>query len=270
MVEVWSRRDEPEGADLQRALHMAEILEGDPHSPTHLRAFAWHLAEETHRAVGWNLPGNVGLSSCRAAAASLSHATSLLKAEIAAEVHGSDCPVLLLGALAASRAIFGRWDLLPARGALLVACEPGEMQLPDLGTLPTSHGIHWAAPGRLQKVYEPHTLEEQLDGEEILLPKPGTHRGTSHRPRPPPPRTPQPSSSAAPPTPPPSKANGPRSPKSPGPSAAASPPSTSPSNSESTTASASKSEHTKRNFPQTPPTPPQKRIKNAGRSPGIF
>lgn len=172
MVEVWSRRKQPEGADLQRALYMAEILEGDRHSPTHLRAFAWHLAEETHRTVGWDLPKDVRLSSCRAAAASLSHATSLLKAEIAAEVHGSECPVLLLGALAASRAIFGRWDLLPARGALLVACDPGEMQLPELGVLPTSHGIHWAAPGRLQKVYEPHTLPETLDGEEILIPSP--------------------------------------------------------------------------------------------------
>ena len=106
MVEIWARRNEPETADLQRALHTAESIEKDTSSPTHLRAFAWHLVVATHEYVGWTLPHDVDLSSCRAAAASLAHSASLLTEEIAEQVHDLPNPVLLLGAFAASRSIF--------------------------------------------------------------------------------------------------------------------------------------------------------------------
>lgn len=172
LVEVWARKDEPETADLRRALHIAQVLEDDPAGPTHLRAFAWNLVVETHRSVGWDLPSDAQLSSCRAAAASLSHASSLLISEIAEQVNGAAGPVLLLGALAAGRSVFGRWDLIPANGALLISLEPEETGLPGAADLPTTHGLHWAAPGSLREVYEEHAFPARLDGGQVLVPRP--------------------------------------------------------------------------------------------------
>jgi hypothetical protein len=172
MVEIWARKDEPETADLRRLLHAAEILQNDPSSPTHLRAFAWHLAVETHAAVGWDLPADVSLASCRAAAASLSHSASLLGEEIAEQVHGIASPVLLLGAFAASRSVFGRWDILPASGALLVSLdleEEGRSDWPDVSDI---HGIRWVAPGKLRKIYEKHASPTTLNGDQVLVPRP--------------------------------------------------------------------------------------------------
>ena len=172
MVEIWARKDEPETVDLQRVLHAAEVLENDPSSPTHLRAFAWHLAVATHEAVGWDLPSDVSLASCRAAAASLSHSASLLIDEVTEQVHGIENPVLLLGAFGASRSVFGRWDVLPASGALLVSFDLEEEGQPDRPDLSEIHGIRWVAPGRLRKVYEKHASPSALNGDQVLVPRP--------------------------------------------------------------------------------------------------
>jgi hypothetical protein len=172
MVEVWARKDEPQTADLQQALHTAKVLENDTSSATHLRAFAWHLVVETHNSVGWELPADVNLASCHAAAASLSHSASLLTNQIAEQVQGITGPVLLLGAFGASRSVFGRWDLLPASGALLVSFDIEEGGRPDGADLPEIHGIRWAAPGRLREVYEKHASPASLDGVTALVPHP--------------------------------------------------------------------------------------------------
>jgi hypothetical protein len=170
LVEIWFRRNEPETADVRRVLHAAEVLEDDPSSPTHLRAFAWHLAVETHRAVGWDLPADVRIASCRAAADSLSHATSLLIDEITEHVGGTSSPVLVLGAFAGSRAVFGRWDLLPARGALLVSLDRGQEGRSEGPELSEIRGIRWTAPGKLRRLYERHASPTTLDGDQVLVP----------------------------------------------------------------------------------------------------
>ena len=172
MVELWARREEPETADIRHAVHAAKVLENDPSSPTHLRAFAWHLAVESHEAVGWDLPSDVSLASCRAAAASLSHASSLLIDKITEQVHGIASPVLLLGAFAASRSVFGRWDLLAASGTVLVSLDPEEEGRTDGADLPKTHGIRWVAPGRLRDVYEKHASPAALNGDQVLVPDP--------------------------------------------------------------------------------------------------
>ena len=172
MVEIWARKDEPESADLQRALRAARILENESQSPTHLRAFAWHLVVETHQSVGWDLPADSNFASCRAAAASLSHSASLLIDEIAEQVHGIESPVLLLGALSASRSVFGRWDLLPANGALLVPLDLDAEGRPDGADLPEVHSLRWAAPGKLREVYEKNSSPAALNGSSVLVPHP--------------------------------------------------------------------------------------------------
>jgi hypothetical protein len=173
MVEIWARKDKPQTADLQRALHAAKVLENDPSSPIHLRAFAWRLAVETHRAVEWDIPADVNLASCRAAAASLSHSASLLIHEISKQVRGIESPVLLLGALAASRSVFGRWDMVPANGALLVSLDLEEEQgRADGADLPEVHSLLWAAPGKLREVYEQNASPVALDSVNVLVPHP--------------------------------------------------------------------------------------------------
>ena len=170
MIEIWTRRDEPETDDLQQALHIAKLLESDPSSPIHLRAFAWHLTVETHAAVEWEVPADLNLASCRAAAASLNHSASLLIDEMAEQIRGITSPVLLLGPWAASRSLFGRWDLLPASGALLVSFDPNQAGLPEAPGLGAAHGIHWASPGRARGVYEEHAFPAILNDDRVLLP----------------------------------------------------------------------------------------------------
>ena len=179
MVEIWAHKDEPETVDLRRVLHAANTLEDNPSSPTHLRAFAWHLVVETHRAAGWDLPSDVSLASCRAAAASISHASSLLINTISEQVHGVAGPVLLLGALGASRSVFGRWDVLPADGAFLIALDDEDEA--SATTLSEAHGIRWAAPGRLRSIYGANSFPVALNGDQVLVPLPVlvTARGAS-------------------------------------------------------------------------------------------
>ena len=173
MVEIWARKDEPRTADLQQALHIAEILETDPSSPTHLRAFASHLVVEVHRGAGWDLPAGASLASCHAAAASLSHSASLLTEEISEQIDGVASPVLLLGALAASRSLFGRWDLVPANGALMISLDPDDGRgRPDGTDMSEVHSLRWAAPGRLRRIYETYARPVALDGARVLVPQP--------------------------------------------------------------------------------------------------
>jgi len=159
MVEIWARKDELQTADLKRVLHAASALEDDPSSPTHLRAFAWHLVVETHRAAG-------------------------LINDISEQVHGVEGPVLLLGALGASRSAFGRWDLLPADGAFLIALDNEDE--PTSTTLPEAHGIHWAAPGQLRSIYGANSFPVALNGDQVLVPLPAlvAARGASRALRP--------------------------------------------------------------------------------------
>ena len=170
MIEIWARKDAPETGDLRQALHTANLLEDDTSSPTHLRAFAWRLAVETHEAVGWDLPPDLNLASCRAAAASLSHSASLLIDQIAEQIHGITSPLLLLGPWAASRSLFGRWDLLPASGALLVSFDPNQAGLPEAPGLGAAQGTRWASPGRARGVFEEHAFPATLNGDRVLLP----------------------------------------------------------------------------------------------------
>lgn len=172
LVGIWSRKDEPETADIQRALHIAHKLETSPHGPTHLRAFAWHLVVATHDAVGWQLPADTSLAVCRAAAASLAHAASTLMAEITEQMEGAGGPVVLLGALAASRAVFGRWDLVPGHGAVLVSLDLEAANLPAASELPPVRGVLWAGPDRRLELYRRFTVADHVDGRELLLPSP--------------------------------------------------------------------------------------------------
>ena len=163
--------DEPETADLQRVVHAAEVLDGDPSSPTHLRAFAWRLVAGTHSAAGWDIPANANLSSCRAAADSLSHASSLLISDVAAQIHGIGSPVLLLGGLAESRSVFGRWDLLPANGAVLVSFDRDVKVQAGSTELPAASGVRWASPGDHRGLFEKHATPVTLNGDQVLVPR---------------------------------------------------------------------------------------------------
>jgi hypothetical protein len=172
MVEIWARKDEPETADLRRVLHAARVLDEDPTSPTHLRAFAWRLVVETHRAAGWSLPAEVSLATCRAAADSISHACTLLITELTEEIRNVDGPVLLLGGLADSRSVFGRWDLVPAEGAVIVVLDGKFEGPPASGHLPPTRGVRWASPDQCRELCEEPAVAANLIGNEVLVPRP--------------------------------------------------------------------------------------------------
>jgi hypothetical protein len=81
--------------------------------------------------------------------------------------------VLLLGALAASRSLFGRWDLVPANGALMISLDPDDGKgRPDGTDLSEVQSLRWAAPGRLGPIYETYARPVSLDGARVLVPQP--------------------------------------------------------------------------------------------------
>lgn len=174
MVEIWARKEEPETADLRRVLHAARVLDENPSSPTHLRSFAWRLVVETHRAAGWSLPAEVSLASCRAAADSLAHACTLLITDVTEEIRGVRGPVLLLGGLADSQSVFGRWDLIPAEGAVLVALERESAGHGGPTSLTPSHGIRWASAEQCRELCEEPAVTANLVGTDVLVPRPET------------------------------------------------------------------------------------------------
>lgn len=171
-IELWHRRHVPEGPDVSRALHIARLLEEDSTTPTFLRGIAWHLVREIHDAAGWDIPGNVNLSQCRGAAASLEHAAALLLGDIATEVAKSGIPVVVLSPSSAGRALFGRWDVVPAEGALLVPMVDSEDEATYFEALPGHRGVRWGSAGSLFDLLQRKTSEVELAGHMVRIPSP--------------------------------------------------------------------------------------------------
>ncbi len=171
-IELWHRRHAPEGPDVSRALHIARLFEEDSATPTFLRGIAWHLVREIHDAAGWDIPGNVNLSQCRGAAASLEHATALLHGDIATEVAKSGVPVVVLSPSSAGRAVFGRWDLVSAEGALLVPMVDPTEEDTYFEALPGHRGVRWGSAGSLFGLLEQKTGEVEMSGRTVRIPTP--------------------------------------------------------------------------------------------------
>jgi len=170
LIELWSRRSEPEGADVPRALSITRSLESDEEAPAYIKAFSWHLTKTVHEAAGWEIPDNENLSRCRSAAASIRHSSELLLADIASEVVKSDDLVLVLGVVAASRSLFGRWDMLPAHGALLVSLVPPEDETTPVDALPDHKGVRWGSAGSKLGMLDRHSTTVQMNGCTVRVP----------------------------------------------------------------------------------------------------
>jgi hypothetical protein len=170
LIELWVRREQPHEPDLPRALHIARAVEADSEAPAHLRGFAWHLVTEIHRAAGQQAPDDASLSLCRAAASSISQSSASLLGDIASAIARIDAEVLVLGALAASRALFDRWDLLTARGAMLIPLLRADEEPTLVDILAGQQGILWGRPGSLLETLRMHSREVELEGHTVRVP----------------------------------------------------------------------------------------------------
>jgi len=172
LVELSHRRRAPQSADLQRGLHLARLFENDPTVPIAYRSLAWHVITDSHTAAGWPMPNGERFPSCCGAAASTQHGCALLIHDIAEQAASVDGPVLLLGALAASRSIFGDWNILPATGAFLVPLDADTGDLPPATLYHRSVGVKWGAPGGRRELLVKHSTPVDLAGTEVLIPAP--------------------------------------------------------------------------------------------------
>lgn len=172
LVELSHRRRAPQSADLQRGLHLARLFEADPTVPIAYRSLAWHVITDSHAAAGWPMPKGERFPSCCGAAASAQHGCALLIHDIAEQAAAVEGPVLLLGALAASRSIFGDWSILPATGAFLVPLDADTGDLPPATLYHRSVGVKWGAPGGRRGLLVTHSTTVDLAGVEVLIPTP--------------------------------------------------------------------------------------------------
>jgi hypothetical protein len=172
LVELSQRRHAPRSADLQRGLHHARVFEADPSTPIALRSLAWQVITESHAAAGWPMPDGERFPSCCGGAASAKHGCAMLMQDVAEQVSTIDGPVLLLGALAASRSVFGDWNTLPASGAFLVPLDADAGNRPPADVYRSPVGVRWGAPGDLRKVFARRSTKVELSGVEVLIPTP--------------------------------------------------------------------------------------------------
>jgi hypothetical protein len=172
LVELAHRRDAPQGADLQRGLHLGRLFEADRTVPLAFRSLAWHVITDSHAAAGWPMPEGERFPSCCGAAASAAHGCAMLTQDIAEQAAAVEGPVLLLGALAASRSIFGSWSIVPTSGAFLVPLDADTGTLPPASLYHSSVGVKWGAAGELRDIFAKYSNTEELAGIEVLIPKP--------------------------------------------------------------------------------------------------
>jgi hypothetical protein len=172
LIELSARRGEPASADLQRALHLARLFETDRTVPLAYRSLAWHVIIESHQAAGWAMPEGERFPVCCGAAASARHGCALLTQEIVEQVRSVDGPVMLFGAMAASRSVFGNWSIFPATGAFLVPLDGKGRLLPRANVYHGAVGVRWGSAGDLREVFERHSTRAELAGVEVLIPKP--------------------------------------------------------------------------------------------------
>jgi hypothetical protein len=180
MVELWSRKSAPESADLQRALHIARRCTDEADSPLWMRSLAWQLVRDSHEAVGWEIPKTDKLSQCRAAAASVRHACSLLHEEMISQIDNVDGPILVLGALGAGRSLFDRWDAIPSIGAVLVPFDRDDDSLPSASDFNTHRGVMWAGAGRHAARLRSLGTAAEIGGREVLVPGPEIIMARTH------------------------------------------------------------------------------------------
>lgn len=171
LYEIWQRRHEPESNDLIQVLRLAGILESDTKAPQALLGLAFRLAHDVHEAAGWAIPAGVHLARCFSAATSVRQTALMLLEEVRPHLRRVEGPVALLGALGASQALFGCWDMLPAQGEILVRL--GDGQADPVPNAPLSqHGVRWTGAGHLGEDLQEWTTPATLVDRQVLVPKP--------------------------------------------------------------------------------------------------
>lgn len=172
LIELWHRRHEPAGPDVPRALSMARSLEADPSAPPFLKSFVWHLVNDVHDAAGWPIPHHEAFPQCHGAAVSVAHGCELMLYDVASEVRKAEAPVMALGVLAAGRSLFDRWDMLPARGALLLALDEDKDHATFVDALASNQGVRWGHAGSLRKPLLANSRGATLNSLPVHVPNP--------------------------------------------------------------------------------------------------
>ncbi len=172
LVELWHRRHEPAGPDVPRALSIARSLEADATAPPFLKSFVWYLVNHVHDAAGWSIPPNEAFPQCHAAAISVAHGCELMLYEVTSEVRKAQAPVMALGVLAAGRSLFGRWDMLPARGALLLPLDTDLDESTFVDAFTSQLGVRWGHAGSLRKPLLANSKGSALNTLPVHVPTP--------------------------------------------------------------------------------------------------
>jgi len=170
LIELWSRRSEPEDSDVSHSLSITRSLESDDEAPAFIKGFSWNLTTSLNEATGRETPESEDLSRCRDAAESIAQSCAVLLHDIASEVVKSDDLVLVLGVAAASRSLFGRWDLLPAQGALLICLVPPELESTHIDALPIESGVIWGSAGTKLEMLDRHSTTVQMNNITVRVP----------------------------------------------------------------------------------------------------
>ncbi len=171
LASLWLRRQDPAGHVPRRALRAAERVGADPASPCALRALAWALVEEVYAALGWPLPASPELAACRSAATSARQTALAVAGRVVEALAAGGGRTAVGGELGLALAVLGRWDVLPARGAVLIPLEPGGDEV-SATCMPLAPGVRWAAGGRLLEELASNAVAADLAGARVLVPRP--------------------------------------------------------------------------------------------------
>jgi hypothetical protein len=171
ILDLWPRCLASDAEAGERAHQLAHLIGSDRATTVTLRSLAWHLVLVSHRSAGLEAPSGALLAPCASAAASAGHASQLVLDELLGQLPAREGRVLLLGPLAASRVLLGRWDVLPAQGAVLVALDRPS-PAPSAATVATASGVRWAAPGPVGELAAASAHTDRVGAREVVLPSP--------------------------------------------------------------------------------------------------
>ncbi|GEM_PF-3531150 len=173
MVELWVRRNEPAGRIPRHALRLAEKVAGNPDSVPAELALAWTIVNDVYTTLEWEIPASPRLARCRSAAVSVAQSAGMVVDEVLRHLDTENGDVMLLGDLGLALSLFGRPDVFPARGAILVRLGQDEKEPVSAGGIPASQGVRWAESGRLREVFTETSIPGRLRERQVFLPDAG-------------------------------------------------------------------------------------------------
>jgi hypothetical protein len=168
LAELWELSELAGESELDELRMLTAVLCARAEASAGVLSAAWRLTNDIERRLGRPSKPSPGLARARGAALSARHASNLLLAELREALAAARCPVALLSEISSCRRLFGRCDVVPPHGALIVPLA-GDGDGAAKARTPLRNGIRWGRPGGLAPFLAEQAEEVDVEGCRFIL-----------------------------------------------------------------------------------------------------